>query len=119
VSRDWRLYVEDTLDSTRKIQRYVAGLSRGEFVENDQVFDAVVRNLEIIGEAAKHLDPEVRARMPNIEWRRIVRFRDVIAHHYFGLDVDIIWDVVSMKLADLQSTCLVALASADERHDQA
>ena len=56
--------------------------------------DAVIRNLEILGEAAKHIPPQVRSRHPQIEWRKIAGMRDVIAHEYVGVDEDILWDVI-------------------------
>ena len=71
------------------------------FSSNDLVFDAVVRNLEIIGEAAKHLPDEAKTAMPDIEWAKAAAFRDVIAHDYFGLNVNIIWDVVENKIPEI------------------
>lgn len=75
----------------------------------DVVFDAVVRNLEIIGEAAKHLPPEGKAMMPQVDWNKVAGFRDVIVHGYFGLDVHVIWDVVQAKVPALVSTVEGAL----------
>ncbi len=66
------------------------------------VFDAVIRNLEIIGEAAKHLPTEATAAMPEVEWSKAAAFRDVIAHHYFGLDIDVVWDVVKNKIPAIE-----------------
>ena len=71
------------------------------FRNNELVFDAVVRNLEIIDEAAKHLPAEVQSKMPDIEWSKAAAFRDVIAHAYFGLNVQIVWDVVQAKIPDI------------------
>ncbi len=62
---------------------------------------AVLRNLEIIGEAAKHIPEDVRAQMPAIEWRKIAGLRDIVVHVYFGIDDDIIWDIVSNKVCEL------------------
>jgi len=64
------------------------------FVDDEKTFDAVVRNLEIIGEAAKHVPAEVQARYPEVEWRNIAGLRDIVAHEYFGIDEDILWDIV-------------------------
>ena len=98
MSRDWTFYVEDILDSAHRIQRYTQGMTLEAFRVNEMVYDAVVRNLEIIGEAAKHLPDEAKAMMPDIEWSKAAAFRDVIAHHYFGLNIHIIWDVVQNKV---------------------
>lgn len=97
MSRNWSFYLEDILESARKIQRYTKGMTFEQFRSQDVVFDAVVRNLEIIGEAAKHLPPEARAMMPDVDWSKAAGFRDVIAHGYFGLDLHVIWDVVRTK----------------------
>jgi uncharacterized protein with HEPN domain len=68
------------------------------------VIDAVVRNLEIIGEAAKHLPAEAKTLMPQVDWSKAAAFRDVIAHGYFGLDLHIIWDVVQTKIPPLNQS---------------
>jgi uncharacterized protein with HEPN domain len=94
MSRDYGLYLEDMVEACRKIMRYTNGLGFTEFIEDERTFDAVVRNLEVIGEAAKHIPSDVRNRYPRVAWSRIASLRDIVAHEYFGLDVDILWDVV-------------------------
>ncbi|GAI28132.1 unnamed protein product, partial [marine sediment metagenome] len=64
-------------------------------------YDAVVRNLEIIGEAAKHISDQLREQLPDIDWRKIAGMRDMLAHAYFGIDDDILWDVVQNKVPQL------------------
>jgi len=104
MSRDWTFYLEDILDAARKILRYMQDIDFDEFNRNELIFDGVVRNLEIIGEATKHLPDEARAMMPDIEWSKAAAFRDVIAHHYFGLNIDVIWDVACNKVPEIAST---------------
>lgn len=94
MSRDYRLYLDDIRESCEKVLRYVHGLTFGQFVHDEKTFDAVVRNLEIIGEAAKHIPPDIRSRYPEVEWPKIAGLRDVVVHEYFGLDGDILWDIV-------------------------
>ena len=97
MSRDWRLYWRDITTSCEKVRRYTAGMDRASFEADGRTYDAVVRNLEIIGEAAKHLPPEARALAPQVEWQKIAGFRDVLAHAYFGIDNAILWDIISTK----------------------
>ena len=100
MPRDYRIYLEDILDATRKVQAYTNGLSKTVFLADDKTFDAVVRNLEIIGEAAKNIPESVRANKPKIEWKKIAGLRDILIHEYFGIDGEIVWDIVQHKLPD-------------------
>jgi len=101
VSREWRLYVDDMRQACRKILRYTRGLDLEGLRRDEKAYDAVVRNLEVIGEAAKHIPKNLRARMPSIEWRKIAGLRDVLAHAYFGIDDAVLWDVVQTKVPAL------------------
>jgi uncharacterized protein with HEPN domain len=83
--------------------RYVEGMNRAAFEADEKTFDAVIRNIEIIGEAAKSLPEVTRSRFTGVDWRNISRMRDVLAHHYFGVDKDIVWDVVSVRVRELAS----------------
>jgi uncharacterized protein with HEPN domain len=98
VSRDSRLFVDDMITACEKIQRFVARRPRGAFEADEQAFDAVLKNLEVIGEAAKRLPAEIRDAHPEIAWRDIAGLRDIIVHEYFGLDRDIVWDVVENRV---------------------
>jgi uncharacterized protein with HEPN domain len=101
MSRDFRLYLEDILESGTKILGYTAHFSFEEFCSNPMAFDAVLYNLEIIGEAAKNLPPDIRSRCPEVDWRKIAGLRDVIAHEYFGLEKETLWDIVQHKITPL------------------
>lgn len=109
MSRDWSYYVEDIAGCCAKIRRYTQGMDIDAFVANEQAYDAVIRNLEIIGEAAKQLPEAAQAMMPEIEWGKAARFRDVIAHHYFGLDNQIVWDVVCNKVPAIHEAAAALL----------
>jgi len=98
VSRDPGLFVDDMIAACEKIQRYVARRSQSVFESDEQAFDAVLKNLEVIGEGAKRLPPDVKESHPEIAWRDIAGLRDIIVHEYFGLDLDIVWDVVENRV---------------------
>ena len=86
MSRDWRLYWRDILSFCERVDRYTSGMDLATFEADDRTYDAVLRNLELIGEAAKQLPPEARGLAPQIEWRKIAGMRDMLAHAYFGID---------------------------------
>ncbi len=110
MSRDEVMYLRDIVESCSKILRFTAGLSQSELTEDERTYDAVVRNLEIIGEAAKHIGKDLRGNMPDIEWRKAAGLRDMLAHAYFGIDNDILWDVVQNKVPQLAQSVSVLVS---------
>jgi uncharacterized protein with HEPN domain len=115
VSRNWLFYIEDIVESAQKIRRYTEGITFEQFRTQDLIIDAVVRNLEIVGEAAKHLPEEVKALTPDVDWSKAAGLRDVIAHGYFGLDLHIVWDVVQTKLPLLSQSAEQVLLRLRDR----
>ncbi|MEN9568234.1 MAG: hypothetical protein RLZZ69_3430 [Cyanobacteriota bacterium] len=103
MSRNFRLYLDDILNSINKIKRYTKGMNREQLIANELTFDAVIYNLQIIGEAVKHIPLEIRDRYPQVEWRKIAGLRDIVAHAYFKIDEQIVWDIIQNKLLDLQN----------------
>jgi uncharacterized protein with HEPN domain len=101
MSRDEVMYLRDIVESCGRIRQYTQGLSRAGLIGDQKTYDAVVRNLEIIGEAAKHVSDDLRRELAEIQWRKIAGMRDMLAHAYFGIDNDILWDVVSNKIPQL------------------
>lgn len=102
MSREDRLFINDIVQACEKVGRYSAGVSRNQFIADDKTYDAVLRNLEIIGEAVKHLSVKFKEGHSQIEWRKIAGFRDMVVHEYFGLDTNILWDVVTNEVPRLQ-----------------
>ena len=102
---DFRVYFDDILDAIAQIHLYVRGMSQEEFTKDRKTQDAVVRNLEIIGEAAAKLSEEALKNAPQIEWRKIKGLRNILIHEYFGINLSIVWDVVQNKLQPLEATC--------------
>jgi len=103
VRRDTNLYLEDIIDVCRNIDLYTAGLTFEEFQTDQKTIDAVVRNIEIIGEAARNIPSDVRNQMPEVAWNDAADMRNAIIHGYFAVDLDIVWDVVKTKIAPLVS----------------
>ncbi len=99
--RDTILLLEDMLESALKIRRYTKDLDFNSFVEDDKTVDAVVRNFEIIGEAANRIDTDFKLKNPEINWNRIRGFRNRIVHEYFGIDCEIVWSIIEENLNEL------------------
>ena len=91
--RQPKLLIEDILDSGHKILGYTKGLTFDEFLSDSKTVDAVIRNFEIIGEAANRLPDEFKDIHSNIDWHRIRGFRNRIVHDYFGIDYEIVWQI--------------------------
>jgi len=103
MPRDYKVFLEDILEAIKKIRSYTTSLSLESFSKDEKSMDAVVRNLEVIGEAIKNVPEDVRLRYPDVEWKRIAGLRDILIHEYFGIDVVIIWDIIQNKLPFLET----------------
>lgn len=102
MRRSFTLYFEDILESAKNIQNYAGNLSYQELIADRMRLDAIVRNFEIIGEASGKIPQDIQEKYPFIEWRKIADFRNVLAHEYFGIDLEIMWQIIKEKLPDLQ-----------------
>ncbi len=110
--RDVTLLLDDILAAIEKIDRYVAGLDREQFLNDEKSIDAVVRNLEIIGEATRQLPDEFITQHTHIPWQQMAGLRNRIVHEYFGLDLDIVWEIIQRHLPPLRQQILPLLKRA-------
>ena len=95
-------YVSDIAEAIRRLKFYTKGFTYPKFLGHTKTQDAVVRNLEIIGEAAKNISDEFKKKNKNIRWKKIAGMRDKLIHEYFGVNWDIVWDVVKLNLPELE-----------------
>lgn len=100
--KDDGLYLHQMPERCRRIARFVAP-GREAFDESEEIQDAVIRNLEVIGEAAKRVSPETRRHLPELDWKRICGMRDVLIHSYINVDLDDVWNAAMTKVPELQA----------------
>ena len=103
MPRDYKVSVDDILEAIAKIKRFTVGFDSKTFSDDEKTFDAVIRNLEVIGEAVKKIPEEIRTQYPTVEWKKIAGVRDILIHEYFGIDAEIVWDIIENKLPILES----------------
>lgn len=97
-SRGDREFLRDILEAIRRADVYVDGLGYVEFLADQKTQDAVIRTLEIMGEATKRLSPEIRGKYPDVPWKNMAGVRDKLIHDYFGVNFDIVWEIVRNEL---------------------
>ncbi len=106
-------YIEDMLEAAEKIERYTDAMNREEFVSDEKTVDAVLRNLEILGEASKVISGDVREQAPEIPWSEMAGMRDKLIHGYATIDLDIVWQTVSEDVPPLRSELESLLVELD------
>lgn len=99
--RNWKMRVGDILDCIAKIQRHTKGYDFGDFENDDKTIDSVLRNLEIIGEATRHIPREVKERYANLPWKEMQGMRNIVIHEYHGVNLRIIWQTVTDDLPSI------------------
>ena len=100
--KDDRLYLHHMLERCHRIARFI-GPGRGTFMASEKLQDAVIRNVEVIGEAAKRVSAEARGRLSSLDWKAICGMRDVLIHDYIRVDLNEVWNVASSRIPELQA----------------
>lgn len=101
-SREWEFRILDILKSIDKIDRFAKGMTLLQFKKNELVIDAVVRNLEIIGEASKSIPLSIRRKYSQIPWEQMAGMRNILIHEYFGVDLKVVWYTIKKSLPSLR-----------------
>jgi uncharacterized protein with HEPN domain len=101
IHREWRFYLDDMIEFAEKVMTYTEGLDQESFVASGLNYDATVRNLELIGEAATHIPEDVRVANPQLPWRLIIATRNRLIHGYLGIDNDTLWSIIQTDIPEL------------------
>ncbi len=101
--RDITLFLEDIVEAIERISEYTGDYSQEEFQNDQKTIDAVVRNIEIIGEAVSNIPDELRNKHPQIPWKKIVGARNIVIHKYFGVDTNTLWIIITKQLPEFKS----------------
>jgi uncharacterized protein with HEPN domain len=101
--RDWRLRIDDIAVAIDKIERYTVNMTLADFQADERTVDAVLRNFEVIGEAARNVPEHVTKANPDIPWAKMRALRNVVAHAYFGVNLPIIWETIVRRLPELRA----------------
>lgn len=109
MKKNPKIFLEHIKESIGEIERHVSGISKEKFITDIKTQDAIIRRIEIIGEAVKNLPLDFRKRHPQIEWREIVGMRDKLIHEYFGVDINLVWEVVKKEIPRFKKSILKLL----------
>ncbi len=103
MSKDVTVFIKHILESIVLIEEYIYNISNDDFIKSRQIQDAVMRRLEIIGEATKNIPDGFKKEYPDIPWREIAGMRDILIHNYFGVDLELTWTTIKENLPDLKN----------------
>ncbi len=113
--RDYRLFLQDILDSIVKMEKYTKDIDFKGFRTNDMIMDAVIRNFEIIGEATVNIPNEIQKKYSSIPWKKMKAMRNIVIHEYFGLDYNIAWRTIKKSLPALKVKIIRAIKQESEK----
>ncbi|UCE66739.1 MAG: DUF86 domain-containing protein [Candidatus Zixiibacteriota bacterium] len=106
MKKDPRVLIEHVLECIDLIEDYLDGKTKNDFLESNQLQDAVIRRIEIIGEAVRNIPSDLKSNYKDIPWNEIAGMRDILIHKYFGVDLELIWEVVVSDIPDLKERFL-------------
>jgi uncharacterized protein with HEPN domain len=112
LERVYADYLEDILDAIQKVAKFIEGMTFDQFAADDKTAFAVIRALEIIGEATKHIPEEVRRNYPRLPWREMAGIRDKLIHEYFGVNLEVVWKTATEDLPKLEREIRLILANS-------
>ncbi len=112
--RDYRDYLKDIIDSIKDIESFIKNMSFEDFAKDRKTINAVIRSIEVIGEATKKIPKSIKDRYPSIPWKRMAGMRDKMIHGYFGVDVEILWKTIKEDVPPLKPLILEVLKSLGE-----
>lgn len=113
--RDFRDYFQDILDSIQDIESFIGNMSFDQFMDDRKTINAVIRSLEVIGEAVKNIPESIRIKFPEIPWKKMAGMRDKMIHEYFGIDMEIVWKTIKSNLPPLKPLIIQLL---DEQNNE-